>query len=115
MKKSKRDRLRAAGWKVGSTREFLGLSDEEEALIDLKLGFAEFLRGERKKRGLSQAELAKRIGSSQSRIAKMEAGEASVSLDLMFRVAFSLGLTPSAMAKAMIKTERSNRAGRKAS
>jgi len=115
MKKSKKDRLRAAGWRVGNTREFLDLSDEEAALIDLKLGFADFLRNERQKRKLSQTELAKRCGSSQSRIAKMETGEASVSIDLMFRVAFRLGLTPSALGRAMIRADRSTRSNRRAS
>ena len=74
MKKPKIDRLRAAGWQVGSTKEFLGLSKEEIALIDLKLSLADLLREERLSQGLTQAALAKRIGSSQSRLAKLEAG-----------------------------------------
>jgi DNA-binding XRE family transcriptional regulator len=113
MKKSKLDRLRAAGWKVGSTREFLDLSKEEEALIDLKLALADLLREERLGRGLTQAAVAKAIGSSQSRVAKLEAGDAGVSLDLMFRMAFSLGLSRSSIGKAVGRTGRHG-AGRKA-
>ncbi len=114
MKKSKRDRLHAAGWKVGDTKQFLRLTDEESILIELKLGFADFLREERLRQGVSQAALAKRIGSSQSRIAKVEAGATSISLDLMFRTALSLGVSPNAIGKAMTRAVRPRRAGRKA-
>ena len=114
MKKSKLDRLRAAGWKVGSTKEFLGLSKEEVALIDLKLSLADLLREERREQGLTQAALAKRIGSSQSRVAKLEAGEASVSLELMFRVAFSLGLSRASIGKAVARASPGHRSKKKA-
>ena len=114
MKKHKRERLRAAGWKVGGAKEFLHLSDEEVALIDLKLGFAEFLREERLRQGLSQSALAKQIGSSQSRIAKLEVGDASVSFDLMLRAAFTLGISRYAIGKAMGRARRPHRHGRKA-
>ena len=93
MKKSKLERLRAAGWKSGTTQDFLGLTDEEVALIELKLGIADLLRTERESQELTQTDLAERIGSSQSRIAKMEAGKPTVSLDLMFKAAFSLGIS----------------------
>ncbi len=114
MKKSKLDRLRAAGWKVGNTKEFLGLSEEEAALIDLKLGLADLLHTERLRQELTQVALAKQIGSSQSRIAKLEAGEASVSLDLMFRVAFSMGLSRAAIGRVVGRPGRAHRSGRKA-
>lgn len=106
MKKSRRESLRAAGWRVGSTREFLGLSRDEVALIELKLGLADLLREERLEQGLTQAVVAKRIGSSQSRVAKLEAGEASVSLDLMVRLALALGLTPATIGKAFGRAAR---------
>jgi DNA-binding XRE family transcriptional regulator len=114
MKKSKLDRLRAAGWKVGSTKDFLGLSNEEIALIELKLSLADLLREERQSQGLTQAAVAKQIGSSQSRLAKLEAGEASVSLDLMFRVAFSLGLTRASIGKAVGRSPHPHGASMKA-
>ena len=87
MKNSKRQKLEAAGWKVGSTADFLGLSKEEESLIDMKL------KARRQERKLTQLEIAKRIGSSQSRIAKMEVADKSVSLDLLVRSLLSLGAT----------------------
>ena len=91
MNKAKKERIQAAGWKVGSTREFLGLSDEESALIDVKLELGRALRAERTRRRMTQEDLGRRLGSSQSRVAKMEAGHPSVSLDLLVRSLFNLG------------------------
>jgi hypothetical protein len=83
VKKSKRPKLEAAGWAVGSVQDFLGLSDADAALIELKLALSRSLRDRRQRRGVSQVELAKRLRSSQSRVAKMEAGDPSVSMDLL--------------------------------
>ena len=91
MKDSKAERLKRAGWKVGSTREFLELSDEEAALVEMKVALARNLRLRRQRRRLTQTQLAKIIESSQSRVAKMEAADASVSLDLLVRALLILG------------------------
>ena len=91
MRTGKRRRLEKAGWKLGSAREFLGLTDEEEAVIDLKLALARAVREERSKRKLTQNQLGRLLGSSQSRIAKMEAGDPSVSIDLLVRSLFRMG------------------------
>lgn len=113
MKKTKADRLRAAGWKIGDPRTFLGLSDEEASLIELKLALAELLRGKRQRRRLTQTDVAKRIGSSQSRIAKIEAGDATVSLDLMFRTALSLGVSLPELARSIAHRAPRHRNSRK--
>lgn len=94
MKKSKREALEKSGWKVGSVAEFLGLTPEESALIELKLALSRSLRDRRTRQGLTQIELAKQIRSSQSRVAKMEAADPSVSVDLLVRSLFALGATP---------------------
>jgi ribosome-binding protein aMBF1 (putative translation factor) len=91
MKSEKKHRLEAAGFKVGSTDEFLGLSPGESALVSLRLSLAEEVHRRRVRLHFSQAELARRIGSSQSRIAKLEAAEPGVSLDLLFRALFATG------------------------
>ena len=91
MRDEKRRRLEARGWKVGSAREFLGLTDEEAAYIDLKLRLATGLRQRRQHRRVTQSELAGLLRSSQSRVAKMEAGDPSVSLDLLIRSLLALG------------------------
>src|SRR5262245_35527194 len=97
MKSSKRKKLNAAGWKVADTREFLGLSDEEAALVEMKLALAGHLRQRRLSRRISQVELAEQLGSSQSRIAKMEAADASVSLDLLVRALWRSAKRPRAL------------------
>ena len=93
MRKQKQRRLRTKGWKVGTAKEFLGLSNEESAYIDLKIKLAAGLRQRRQQRGLSQLDLAAKLQSSQSRVAKMEAGDPSVSLDLLIRSLITLGTT----------------------
>jgi DNA-binding XRE family transcriptional regulator len=85
MRADKRKRLVARGWVVGDAREFLGMTEEETAFVELKLALANKLRQHRLKRRMTQIELARRLESSQSRVAKMEAGDRSVSLDLLVR------------------------------
>lgn len=101
MKSDKKQRLEAAGFKVGSADEFLALSPEESALVSLRLSLAEEVRRRRLALHYSQAELARRIGSSQSRVAKLEAAESDVSLDLLFRALFATGAKMSDVGKVM--------------
>lgn len=91
MRAAKKKRLEAKGWRFGDASDFLGLSPEEAAFIDVKLRLAHGLRRRRLRQKCTQNQLATKIHSSQSRIAKMEAGDPSVSLDLMFRSLFALG------------------------
>jgi DNA-binding XRE family transcriptional regulator len=98
MKSSKRKSIEAKGWKVGTVQEFLNLSPEEVAYIELKLSLSKKLKNYRKSKRLTQAELARRIKSSQSRVAKMEAGDPSVSIDLMIRSFFALGASKKRLA-----------------
>jgi DNA-binding XRE family transcriptional regulator len=97
MKPEKRKRLEAAGWRVGTARELLGLTEEEVALIELKLDLARAVKVERIRRKMTQEELGERLGSSQSRVAKMEGGDPSVSIDLLIRALLSLGVNRRAL------------------
>lgn len=106
MKTEKLRKLRAAGWKVGSTRDFLKLSEEEAMLVELKLSLADALKLARKKRGISQIELAERMGSSQSRVAKIEAGDASVSFDLIIRAFLAAGASRQDLRRAFSAKEK---------
>jgi DNA-binding XRE family transcriptional regulator len=106
MTKTKKRALEAAGWRVGTAADFLGLSKEEAALIEMKLGLAATLRQRRVARKLTQTQLAKRLGSSQSRVAKMEAADPSVSIDLLVRTLLDLGATRVQVANAMTKKAR---------
>ena len=91
MDKAKLDRLRAAGWRSGDAADFLELTKEEAAFVELKLALGDYLRRLRRENSLTQSEVARRLGSSQSRIAKMESADASVSVDLLVRSLLALG------------------------
>ena len=101
MDREKRTRLQAAGWKVGSAADFLELSPEEALLVDSRARLASALSARRAKQQMTQAELARRIHSSQSRVAKMEAADGSVSLDLLIRSLLALGATRKDLATAI--------------
>lgn len=94
MKKAKRGRLEAEGWRFGSVADFLGLSPEEAALVETKVALSQALCRKRAELGLTQHQLARRLGSSQSRVAKMEAADRSVSVDLLLKGLFALGSSP---------------------
>jgi len=101
MNKTKRKKLEAAGWKVGSASDFLGLSPEEAAFVDLKLQLAKDLQKKRQAKNLTQTELAQLLNSSQSRVAKMESGDPSVSVDLLVRSLLALGASRKALQRTL--------------
>lgn len=94
MKSTRQHNLEAAGWTVGSAADFLALSDVEAIYVEMKLALSSSLRNRRTRQRLTQAELAARLQSSQSRVAKMEAADPSVSLDLLLRALLQMGVTP---------------------
>jgi DNA-binding transcriptional regulator YiaG len=99
MKKTKKEKLKKAGWRVGSAADFLELSEEEAAMIELKMALARDLKRRRQSKNLTQTQFARLLNSSQSRVAKMEAGDRSVSLDLLLKSLLSLGVSPKQLAK----------------
>lgn len=101
----KKKRLERTGWAVGSATDFLRLSPEEASFIELKLALAAGIREVRERNGLTQTEVAARLGSSQSRVAKMEAGDRSVSLDLLVKSLLRIGASPTAIAKWIRRAE----------
>jgi DNA-binding XRE family transcriptional regulator len=95
MKVSKQKKLEAAGWKVGSAAEFLELSEAEEMLVNMKVALAKRVKAMRQEKKITQQQLAKLIGSSQSRVAKLETADRSVSMELLIRALSSMGATRS--------------------
>ena len=91
MRDEKKRRLESKGWRVGGADEWLGLSREEAAYIEIRLRLAEGLKRRRLRHGVTQVALAKTVRSSQSRIAKMEAGDPTVSIDLLVGTLLALG------------------------
>lgn len=99
MDSKKKRALESKGWAVGDAADFLNLSPEEARFIELKLALSASLKAERLKQGVTQTELAKLLGSSQSRVAKMEAGDPSVTVDLLLKALLTLGLSKRQVAK----------------
>jgi ribosome-binding protein aMBF1 (putative translation factor) len=105
MDKKTRKRLEAAGWKVGSVAEFLDLTAEEAAMVEARYQLAKLVRERRVELGISQKDLATRLGSDQGRVSKIESADASVSLDLLFRAAFALGAEVSTIGQALSEAQ----------
>lgn len=108
MRKAKRARLEKKGWKFGSAEDFLNLSPEELVLIEIRLRLSDNLKKQRKRRKLTQTQLARLINSSQSRVAKMESGDPSVSIDLLIRSLVALGASNRDVARAISAPQASS-------
>jgi DNA-binding XRE family transcriptional regulator len=91
------------GFAIGTAADFLGLTPEEEYLVEMRVALYLALKDFRKKSNLTQAQLASKIGSSQSRVAKIEAGDSGVSLDLLMRGLLASGATPKDIAKVIAR------------
>ena len=91
MDEAKRRAAEAAGFRLGDAAEFLGLTDAERRVVELRARVGVMIRRLRTAAELSQADLAERIGSSPSRVNKVEHGQRGVSLDLAFKALFAAG------------------------
>ena len=100
MNAEKKRRLEAAGWKETTVQEFLKLSRADAQYMEMKLALSRLLRLVRERRRLTQTKAAALLKTSQSRFARMEAGDPSVSLDLLVRGLFALGASPKDLLKA---------------
>ena len=101
MKKAKKEKLAKAGWRTGTVVEFLHLTPEEELYVELKASLSQQVKRRREESHLTQDELARILKSSQSRVAKMEKGDPSVSIDLLIKSLLALGTTRREIAKAI--------------
>jgi DNA-binding XRE family transcriptional regulator len=104
MRTARQKRLEARGWKFGNTSDFLGLSPQEATLVEMKLALSQALKKLRKGRRLTQEQLAQILESSQSRVAKMEAADPSVSLDLLVHSLLELGVSREALARMLLSS-----------
>jgi len=101
MKATKKARLESNGWTVGPAEAFLNLSSEEVAYIEMKLALREKLKERRQRKRMTKAQLAKLMHSSQSRIAKMDAGDPSVSIDLLMKSLLALGVSKKELGRSI--------------
>jgi transcriptional regulator with XRE-family HTH domain len=114
MNADRKKRLEAAGFKFGTVGELFNLSEAEELLVDVKVALAEAIRELREVRSLSQADLARLIGSGQARVSKLERSLESTSLDTLFRCMLVLGASRQDLAKTIGRSTRprSRKSGR---
>jgi transcriptional regulator with XRE-family HTH domain len=91
MDREKKRALAAAGFRIGDAADFLGLTEAERRYVELRVKLSQAVRRRREGLRLTQEQLARKLDSSQSRIAKLEAASADVSLDLLFRGLFAVG------------------------
>ena len=123
----KRGSLETDGWRLGNAQDFLGLTDEEARVIDLRVNLGRIIRRRRLAKGLTQEELAGRLKTGQARVARIELGLTGVSLDQMFRALFVLGggfadlqvpaapaIEPVASPPKRVRASSTTKAGRKA-
>ena len=110
MRKEARRRLERAGWAVGDAGDFLHLSEDERRFIETKLALAAGLRRWREHLDLTQTQVAERLGSSQSRVAKMESADQTVSTDLLLRSLFRLGASRRDVARLLSQRPRTRAA-----
>ena len=103
MDRKKRKRLEAQGWRVGTAQEFLGLTAAEAELVDMRVSLGASLRTRRERARLTQTAVARRLKSSQSRVAKMEAGDPTVSFDLLIRAHLVLGAKRSDIGRGLAR------------
>lgn len=103
MQSAKKKKLEAAGWRIGNAEDFLELSHEEKILVDMRMALTHALKERRKKKHLTQEMLAELIQSSQSRVAKMEAGDAGVTLDLIIKSLVALGASQKEVARVIAR------------
>ena len=106
MDKAKRKRLEMNGWKIGNAADFLDLNREDVEYIEMKLELSQSLKEQRIAKNMTQTDLAKQLHSSQSRIAKMEASDPGVSIDLLMRSLLSLGATKQELARIISRTDQ---------
>lgn len=93
--------LEEAGFRVGTVAGFFGLTPEEDEFVEIKVTLSRALKRRRSKSDLSQTQLTEKVGSSQSRVANIEAGGPHVSLDLLVKALVASGTTRSELADVL--------------
>ena len=94
-------RMDAAGWKTVTIAEFLDLTPEDMAFIQVRRTFARAVRNRREVSGLSRTALAETLGLSETQIALMEGNASSISMDVMLRAFLAMGATQNDLAEAL--------------
>lgn len=102
MDEAKRKRLEAAGWTAyDDARDWLGFSEEEKAMSDMRIAAARAVEARARAAKVSQRELARRMGTRQPAVSRMLSGAGSPTFETLFRALLALGADRSEIAAAL--------------
>ena len=101
MKATKKKALESAGYNMTNAAEWLGLSPQEDAIVNMRVNFAMEIERICKEQGITQKALAEKIGTRQSGVARMLNNPSKVTLDHLIRTLLALG-TPSKRIASLI-------------
>ena len=102
MTKEKIKKLESMGFKVTTTRDWLQLSVEDEKVVEMRVALAAELEKMRKEAGLTQAQLAKKLGTRQSGVARMINNPDTVTIDNLIKAMVSMGASDSRIAACLL-------------
>ena len=108
MKDDKIKKLENAGFKVTDAFEWLGLSREERTVVEMRVALAAELEKMRKEKGLTQAQLAKRLGTSQPGVARMINTPDTASMDSLVKGLVALGASVGKIAACLLLSSAAN-------
>ena len=94
-RKKKRE---AADWKFGDYADFLDMTPEEKAVVEIRLAATREMERLRAENPISQEELARRMGTKQPNVSKLFKNPGKATLDTLFRALLALGSTPKKIA-----------------
>ena len=102
MTKEKIKKLEAMGFKVTTTKDWLRLSVEEEKVIEMRVALAAELEKMRKEAGLTQAQLAKKLGTKQSGVARMINNPDTATIDNLIKAMVAMGASVGRIAACLL-------------
>ena len=108
MTEKKKKILEANGYRVVDSADWLGLSNEEAQIVDMRVALAQELERVRKAKGVTQAELARRVGTKQSGVARMINNPDTSTMDNLIKGLIALGEPISKIAACLLLCTNSN-------
>lgn len=108
MTEKKKKMLEANGYRVVDSADWLGLSNEEAQIVDMRVALAQELERVRKAKGVTQAELARRVGTKQSGVARMINNPDTSTMDNLIKGLIALGEPISKIAACLLLCTNSN-------
>ena len=86
---------------MGDYGDAFGLSDEDRVYVEMRLATAREVDRLRHEMGVSQEELARRMGTRQSTVSRVMRDPSTTSFDWLFRALLALGATPRKIAACL--------------